>query len=376
VNGPDGIGVPTALSAGERARRLAALREALDREGFDALVAYSLPDTPGYVIYLTGYEPIYCDAWCVVTAERVSLVTPTFEFAHTGGSCWLDPGDVHRTNDPVPTIEHLLGSGPRRVAFAGIDFLPTPFGGKLGLLDPAGRVAASDVLERVRWTKSDEEVALIREVSAIIDAGTVAFADGVRAGAGTEVELTAAVEAAMRDAGLHRLWSEVVLGAGPRAADITTQPRDVPLVAGELVLFDNAERQHGYCADVARGAIVGGHEPTPEQLRLLETAREMYDAQHALLHPGADARAVHERGVEIAAEAGYVYHHLTGHGIGTDMHELPAIGRAEVELTAGMVVAIEPGLYVPGVGGVRLENVVAITADGPVDLTVAPTLLW
>ncbi|HYV15592.1 MAG TPA: Xaa-Pro peptidase family protein [Conexibacter sp.] len=372
---PDRAAPAVVLSAGERARRLAALREALEQEGFDALVAYALPDYPGYVIYLTGYEPIYCDAWCVVTAERVSLVTPTFEFAHTGGSSWLDPADVHRTNEPVAAIERLLG-GARHVAFAGIDFLPTPLGGQLGLLDPASRFAAADVLERVRWSKSDEEIALIRDASRIIDAGTVAFTEGVRRGAGTEVELTAEIYAAMHRAGLERVWSEVVLGGGPRAADMTTQPRNVPLVAGELVLFDNAERHNGYCADVARAAVVGGGDPGPEQLRMLETARAMYDAQHAMLRPGADARAVHELGAEIAADAGYVYEHLTGHGIGTDLHELPAIGRAEVELTAGMVVAIEPGLYVPGVGGVRLENVIAITDDGPVDLTVAPTVLW
>src|SRR5262249_27345539 len=111
------------LPPAEYEARLRRLRAALDAAGFDALAAFATPDSPGAVIYLTGYWPVCEHAWCVVTADACKLVAGPFEHARFNGGTWLSPDDVRRSSDLASTVDELLGASGR-VAVAGAVALP------------------------------------------------------------------------------------------------------------------------------------------------------------------------------------------------------------------------------------------------------------
>jgi Xaa-Pro aminopeptidase len=364
----------TTIDRSEHERRLAAVRAALDERGLDALLAYGPPEQPGPVTYLTGWTPVLVPVFCVVTAERCLLIASDIEWGETKGPARAELVEIAFPRDQVAAIAAALRDAGR-VGIAGWNMLPAPVAFALGAA-PDGRLAPTDALDAVRLVKSPVELELMRAAARVADAGADAFAAAVAGGAATDVEVGKAVEGAMRDAGLLAIMGPTVVGVGANGADVTMTPVGAPIREGELVLLDNACWHGGYCADLARATLRG--EPSPELRRMLETTLLMYEEGRALLQPGGLAEAVHDRCREIAEEAGYEYPYGTGHSIGTDFHEWPEIGTgtADVVLAADMVVCIEPGLYVPGVGGLRFENTIHVTADGPVDLTRSPLVLW
>jgi Xaa-Pro aminopeptidase len=359
------------LSIGERARRLDATRELLEQEGFEALLAYATPIVPGGVTYLTGYTPIFQDAWCVVTSQACALVTGADEYVHTGGECWLDPDDayrVHRNDDRIQRVVQLLGSKVKRVAVAGDGFMPAPLWRALQDADGSLTFESTDLLSRLRGRKTQQEIDVIRVACSIADQASNAFATAVAPGV-TETDLAGLIEASMRRAGLCQLAFPTVLGSGPRSLDLTMLPTLRAIEMGDMVLLDCGARSSGYCSDIARSTVAG--DPSARQRDLLDTVRLMYTESRSLLKPGMDVRKVQQGASEVAKSAGYEFIHELGHGVGCDVHEYPPIDAlpTEVLLEAGMVVAIEPGLYVEGTGGARMENTILITADGPEELT-------
>lgn len=364
------------IERAEHDRRLAAVRAAMDERGFDALLVYGQAEAPGAAGYLTGYEAVFVPAWCVVDADRCVLFANGIEWGETWGTARTELVELRRCGDALAAALEQLGDAAR-VGLAGGDHDPLGLARALGLLRDGGRFARTDLLDVVRRVKSPVELELMRAAARVADVGVETFFAGVAAGGLTEVELAKAVEGAMRDAGLERL-GETVIGSGTNGADVTMRPRNRRIGADDLVMIDNSCRVAGYCADMARAAVKD--EPTPEQLRMLETTLLMYEEGRALLRPGTLPQTVHARCAEIAQEAGYEYPFGTGHSIGCDMHETPYMWAAsspdEAPLQADMVVCIEPGLYVPGVGGLRFENTIHITADGPVELTRSPLRSW
>lgn len=367
-----------AVSIEERTRRLAAGRELLEHEGYEALLVYANPLAPGAVIYLTGYAPIFQHAWCVVTAHSCALVTGPDEYVHTGGECWLDPGDahrVHRMDDQLRSVLRLLGSTVRRVALAGGSMMPGPLWRALPSTFASVTFESSGLLDQLRSRKSQEEVDVIKEACTMADQAAETFASEVAPGV-VETHLAGLVEASMRRVGVGQLAFPTVLGSGPRSLDMTMLPTLRAIEPGDMVLLDCGARARGYCCDIARSTVAGN--PSSRQRELLDTVRLMYDESRSLLRPGVDVRQVHLRASEVARSAGYELVHELGHGIGCDVHEPPLIDAipTEVLLEEGMVVAIEPGLYIEGIGGARLENTILITAEGPSELTSKALVSW
>ena len=141
------------------------------------------------------------------------------------------------------------------------------------------------------------------------------------------------------------------------------------------MLLDCGGTYRGYCGDMARALVVGA--PDAEQTRLLETALAIFERCAKLLAPGTRASEIHGAATATANDAGFELPFLLGHGIGCQNWEPPFLSESdETELEAGMVVTLEPGLYVPGLGGVRLENTFVITASGAEALTTGPINLW
>jgi Xaa-Pro aminopeptidase len=235
------------------------------------------------------------------------------------------------------------------------------------------RTRLSDPLAHARLRKTPSELELMRQVAVIAQAGMKAILehcqDGVR-----ECEAAAAGEHLMRSMGADGLCFSTVVSSGPELGLMRELTSDRRMEDGDWVLIDMGCQRRGYNVEFARSSMIG----TPTS-RYLDAYRVVLGAQRAALaviQSGAAASDIDAVAREFIAEAGYsqfCYQHITGHGIGTGVWEAPSLGPDSAErLLEGMVVAVEPGVFLPGLGGIRIEDVVLVTETGCEMLTNFP----
>ncbi|MCL4454984.1 MAG: Xaa-Pro peptidase family protein, partial [Deinococcus sp.] len=246
---------------------------------------------------------------------------------------------------------------------------------KLTELLPGVTFERSRIMERVRMIKSAFELECLREAERITDlgvqAGLKAFVEGATA---REVALEA--EYVMRKYGDHHLGTPTLLGAGERTASGSPMPTDKKVEKGDLLMIDIGARYNGYCGDISRAKVCG--EPTPAQERLFNATLAMNRAVIDAIRPGVLASDLHKLAVRVSREYGYGPEnniHLTGHGVGLDIHERPDYGVEETPLAENMVITVEPCLLEPGVGGIRIEDLVLVTNTGAEVLSKTPRTL-
>jgi Xaa-Pro aminopeptidase len=181
----------------------------------------------------------------------------------------------------------------------------------------------------------------------------------------------------MREAGYERTAFDTIVASGPHSAMPHYRAGSRTLAPGDLVVLDFGGVLDGYCCDLTRTVSIG--EPSPASRRLYDSVRDAHTAALAAVRPGIDASAVDAaaRNVLIDRGLGDAFGHGTGHGLGLDVHEEPRVGKPRadlppVTLSAGMVFTIEPGAYLPGFGGVRIEDDVLVTESGCEVLTRVP----
>jgi Xaa-Pro aminopeptidase len=192
----------------------------------------------------------------------------------------------------------------------------------------------------------------------------------------TEREVATDLEITLRRLGADGSAFPPMVAAGAHAALPHAAPRDVAIPAGTLVVIDIGARLDGYHSDCTRTFAAG--EVPPSHHEVHELTRRAQEAAVAAMRPGHSARAVDAAAREMIAAAGHSEHfgHAVGHGIGLEVGESPIINqRSDATLEAGMVTTIEPGVYLPGELGVRIEDVVHVTDGGPERLTSLPTSL-
>jgi Xaa-Pro aminopeptidase len=236
--------------------------------------------------------------------------------------------------------------------------------------------ATEKVVEEARLVKDAPEVATLRDAASRLAPVADAVFRVARAGR-TERGVAAAIEAAMRDAGYDRQAFDTIVASGPHAALPHHRAGDRILVEGDLVVLDFGGVLDGYCCDLTRTVSIG---PPSAEARRLYTA--VYDAQQAAIaaiRPGVESTAVDAaaRSLLTARGLGDAFGHGTGHGLGLDVHEEPRITRPRpdvpsVPLVPGMVFTVEPGAYLAGFGGVRIEDDVLVTETGCEVLTNVP----
>ncbi|HEY2440284.1 MAG TPA: Xaa-Pro peptidase family protein [Solirubrobacteraceae bacterium] len=233
-------------------------------------------------------------------------------------------------------------------------------------------VAAGDSVESLRAVKEPGEIERIVAATAVADAALRQVIEQGLVGR-TEIEVATALERAMRDLGAKRPSFDSIVAVGPHGALPHAQPRDVEIPAGELVVIDWGAELDGYCSDCTRTLATG---------ELSNTAREIYElvleAQLAGLEAvragvgGRDADAAARRVIDAAGHGEHFGHGL-GHGVGMEIHEGPRLSqRSDAVLEAGNVVTVEPGVYLPGRFGVRIEDLVVVTETGCDILTSVP----
>jgi len=247
------------------------------------------------------------------------------------------------------------------------------------LEEKAGRVRLSPVVEtveRLRASKDPEEIASIREAARLAGEALSAVLPTVRVGE-REIDIAARLEYELRIRGSEWHPFPTIVASGPRSALPHAGTSDRPVARGEWLLLDFGAQVDGYCADVTRTVVVGTRADD-RQRAIYELVREAQGAAREAVRAGmtgkeADALA---RSVIEARGFGDAFGHSLGHGLGLEVHEAPRLSKLNEEpLPVHAVVTVEPGIYLDGWGGVRIEDDVHLGPDGPVLLSDGDTEL-
>ncbi|MBU0716768.1 MAG: aminopeptidase P family protein [Planctomycetes bacterium] len=235
--------------------------------------------------------------------------------------------------------------------------------------------SAPSILADMRIKKDDNEVALIRKSIRVAEEAFRATCAAIKVGQ-TELEIAARIEYEMKRRGARGPSFPTICAEGPNAALPHAHPGKRKVKRGSAVLLDWGARLGNYCSDLTRVVFVGS---IPRKIR--EVYPIVLEAQKraiAAVKPGARMCDVDEVARKYITEAGYgkEFNHGLGHGMGLDIHEAPSLSwRSSAKLEAGMVVTVEPGVYLPGIGGVRIEDDMLVTPNGSRFLTQLPRRL-
>lgn len=226
-------------------------------------------------------------------------------------------------------------------------------------------IACDAEVDRIRWIKDDEELQLLRDAQAATDQAFEDVLDTLAVGV-TEHQVARRLETLLRRDGADGLSFESIVAFGENAAEPHHEPGHRVLEEGDVITMDFGALSGGYHADMTRTVAFG--EPASELKKIHDIVRQAQQAGIDAVREGVSGAQVDAAAREVIDAAGYGdrFAHGLGHGVGLDIHEGPRLGR-EFEghtLPARAVVTIEPGVYVPGLGGVRIEDMVEVTADG------------
>ncbi len=354
--------------------RTARLRQALAERGVDAFVMTQRPNQLYFTPHaepVSGLPPI--PFMLLADSEPVVFPGPMFYYACRDQ---LTNCTVVKTEIGDPSALDQLATVLTQRCYARVvfDVLAPTVAARLQTLAPhVTCVADSNLGPALRRTKEPAELALLREAARISDLGMVAAFQAARPGA-TNRDVAAAASAVMLQAGCEEAGMQVVSGLGTAymgTGNWTLDPRRV-IQAGDLVLVDMGILYHGYLGDQTRTAIVG--EGTPLQRAVIETVQAAYRATRDAMRPGVRSADLYQITVDLLQAKGwrqYFPHHIS-HGLGLG-GDLPRVALdSEDVLQVGDTFSCEPGVYIPGLGGARFENMLYLGENGIEELTQSP----
>jgi Xaa-Pro aminopeptidase len=235
-------------------------------------------------------------------------------------------------------------------------------------------LAASSLVEQLRAVKDADELAAIQWAVDLADQAFVTVAERINPG-WTEAQAAWEIEKYIREHGGEGVSFNTIVAAGPWAAMPHAYPRDEKIQMGEPIIIDMGVRLDDYCSDLSRTLFLG--EPDEQFRRIYDIVLTAQLTAEALIREDMTGEQAHMLGYNVIAEAGYGenFGHGLGHGVGLQIHETPRLARASKDvLVNGMVFTIEPGIYVNGWGGVRIEDMVVLENGRPRVLTKAPKI--
>lgn len=361
------------ISRDEYGRRIAAACETMDALAVDVLALSASSD----MAYLCGYRAMPLERLTLLVIGQwgePTLLVPELEEPRVDSldglftvRTWADGQDmiaaaaseVRKAASPRPSV------AVADTMWAGV-LLPLQ-----AKLPHARWLVASQVTRRLRVRKSPREVELLRAAAVAIDSVVGSLPELAWVGR-SEADIAAEVSALVTDAG-HESVNFAIVASGSNGASPHHDPGERRVAPGDAVVVDIGGRMQGYCSDITRVVCVG--EPSAEVSRAWSALRSAQEAAVASVRPGVRAEEVDAvaRDSLTSDGLGEYFIHRTGHGIGLDEHEAPYIvaGSAEV-LEGGMCFSVEPGVYVPGKFGLRLEDIVCCTDSGVEPLNTLP----
>lgn len=272
--------------------------------------------------------------------------------------------------EPV-LAEQIAALGLKRIAFESHAVTYETFQNWQQAMPDIELVPMTGLVEKLRAVKEESEIQVIREAVRIADEAMEYMMDTIRPGM-TEREVAWELEVYMRTHGAEALAFTTIVAAGPRSAMPHAVTTDRPIQKGEPIVIDMGARVDGYCSDITRSFCLG--KADERYLQIWHTVLEAQQTAENRIRAGMTGSEADAIAREIIYQAGFegMFGHGLGHGVGLAIHEEPrASMTATNALPAGMVLTIEPGIYIPDYGGVRIEDMVIVGADGCHVLTQA-----
>ena len=372
--GPGGLGA-AALPEQDFAGRLALVREAMGPAGCDALLVSSLAN----VRYLTGFSG---SAGQVLVREGDAVLVTDGRYA-TSAAAEVAGSGVRVEALPAASQPELLAqlvAGTERLALESdhVTWAQVRSWSE-GWAKDATLVPSSGLVERLRERKAPGELSRLVAAAAVADEALARVLPLLGDGP-SEVEVAVAIEAEMRRLGAEAPAFPTIVASGPGGAEPHHRAGSRKILPGDMVTIDFGARVDGYCSDTTRTVVAGdgagGVARLPAELRrLYAVVLAAQDAGLSAVAAGVPAAQVDRacREVVEAAGMGELFVHGTGHGVGLLVHEAPALSSTSKDVLAtGQVVTVEPGVYLPGVGGARTEDTVLVCEAGCELLTLAP----
>ncbi len=342
-----------------RAERQAALRQAIGGEGLDALLVTHLPN----IRYLTGFSG---SAAVLLVREDTTVLITDFRYAEQAPA---EVGAAATVEIDQRSVWERLGRvlAARPTGRIGIEShsLTVRDAERLSGLTRTAVAPTTDLVERLRAMKSPEEVAAIRSAAGVAQDALAEVLPGIRVGQ-TEVEIGALLEGALRRRGSEWHPFPTIVASGARSALPHARTSQKAVAAGDLLLLDFGAQVDGYCADLTRTVVVGARADDRQRTvhELVQTAQRRA-IEH--LRPGMPAREADALARDVITSRGFgdAFGHSLGHGLGLEVHEAPRLApTSEAPLPPHAVVTVEPGVYFPGWGGIRLEDDVYLGPAG------------
>lgn len=361
----DGLSASRAATV-NYADRLTRLRAAMTAQRIDAFLVVNRMDQ----YWLTGFTGE--DGAVLVTPKQVVLLTDgRFDEAADREAPHCRKV-IRKTRDAATNARVIRRYKPRRVGFEPAHLDVAAFVALTRALKPIKLVSTSGLIRNLRLTKDAVEVAAIRRAIQVAESAFTEMQGWLKPGM-TEHEVAARLAFSMQAGGAQGPSFPTIVAAGANASLPHYEPGDTVIEANRGLLLDWGARVGWYVSDLTRMVWLGS---IPTDLRKpFEVCRRAHDAAIAVIRAGVAAAAVDRAARTVITEAGLGarFTHALGHGIGLDVHESPRLGKkSKDKLVAGMVVTVEPGIYLPGVGGVRLESDVLVTATGCEVLSTLP----
>ena len=386
--------------------RHARLRQALSDAHLDGLVVTHLPN----VFYLTNF--LGTAGIGVAMSERLYLILD-FRYAAAAQEIWDSPYGppdaeivpVERTYDE--TLAALVKRlRPRRLGIEGDSVSINRahqiarnvgatleagsgaiFAGSGSAPESMSLVPMDGTIERLRIIKDAHEIEMLRKGAQLLSTVAAGVVADIKPGL-KEQEFAATIDWRIKSAGFERCSFETIVASGPNSAQPHAHAGERVMREGDLVVLDFGGVYGGYCVDLTRTVALGGRRPDAEMTRVYEAVLEAQQAAIRAVKPGVRAGDIDVAARETLArhKLAEAFGHSTGHGLGIEIHETPRIGpRRQASgtepapldevIVPGMVFTIEPGAYLPGWGGVRIEDDVLVTSDGVEMLTNVQTSL-
>lgn len=339
-------------------KRINKLREELAQLGADAFITEKAENR----FYLSGFTG--STAWVIVTAEDSFLVTD-FRYVEQAQEQAPDFKVINNERKAVDCMARLLKeNGVNRLAFEAGSVSFQTYSDWSKAFDSVEMVPTNGLVEKIRMFKDESEMVIIREAVRIAEAAFEHIQGFIRPGV-REVEVALELEYFMRKQGASGSAFDMIVASGARGALPHGRASEKVIQAGEMVTLDFGAAYKGYNSDITRTLSVG--EPDPKLKEIYDIVLRAQLAGLQALQPGVSCKDADAATRDIITAAGYgdAYGHSAGHGLGLEVHEMPGLSTVSTYvLEPGMLVTMEPGIYVSGLGGVRIEDDVWITADG------------
>lgn len=334
------------------------LRETLKEHNLDAFLINN-PENRAYLSGFTGSA-----GWLIISQEKAELLT---DFRYYEQAVLQSPNfSLIKQVESLPnTLKLQLSAyGFKRLGFEQDHMSYAMATGLIKQNMEVEFVPLSNIVEDQRMVKSDEEVATMQRAAKISEECFLHILEFIKPGL-METEVAIEMERFMRSRGAEGLAFETIVASGPRSSLPHGRPTERVLEVGDFITLDFGAKYGGYCSDMTRTMVIG--EVSDEQKKIYHIVLEAHMKALEAVKPGILGKDLDKIARDVITEAGYgeFFGHGLGHGVGRNVHELPSCGKmGDIPLAPGHVVTIEPGIYLPNWGGVRIEDMVLVTEEG------------